>query len=413
MKTFKLLTVATVSVLVMLLSSVAWSAIELTPRFSLSQEYNDNILLSESNRESDWITTVEPGVSLAYARRSLDLTLDYSLRYRFYKDNTTEDQDRFRDVQRGAADLLFFSDRPFTLRTSGTITREPLSERDRDLEFIDTDDWSTVYRLSVIPEYRWQMTPNLSTVVGYSLNLVDYADSRGNDYIEHQGRVTLNQNLTANLDIWVRYQYTENDNDDDLEDFERHEASVGGRYQVGARTSLAAMVGRSMVEYDSGLDTESTIWSTDLTYLLTESLTLALLYSQDYQVTATEGLARSREARFTSTFARPLTSITAAVFWRELDFVRQVRVDESYGVTLGLTRQLSQAFSVGTDAGYERADNLGPDEKYHLYSFGANLGYEYRRLLTTLSYRYRLNDSAVSGDDYRNNTVTLAATIRF
>jgi uncharacterized protein (PEP-CTERM system associated) len=173
------------------------------------------------------------------------------------------------------------------------------------------------------------------------------------------------------------------------------------------------MVGRSKVEYDSGLDTNSTIWSTDLSYLLTDSLTLGLLYSQDYQVTATEGLSRLREARFSLTFTRPLTSVTTAVFWRELDFVRDDRVDESYGATLGLTRQLSQAFSVGTDAGYERADNRGPDEELHRYTFGANLGFEYRRFLTTLGYRYRLNDSDISGNDYRNNIVTLSATVRF
>ena len=413
MKTLKFLAFLLVTAVGLLLSSVAWSAIEVTPRFSLSQEYNDNIFLRESNRQSDWITTVEPGLSLGYTQRSLDLTLDYSLRFRFYQDNTSKDQDSFREVQRGSANLLFFSGRPFTLRTTGTISRETLTERDRDLEYNDTEQRSTVYRVSIIPEYRLRLGPTTTAIFGYTFNLVDYVDSAGNDYIEHQGRLTLNKNLTANLDVWGRYQYTDHDNDDDLEDFDRHEVSVGGRYQIGARTSLAAMVGRSKVEYDSGLDTDSTIWSTDLTYLLTDSLTLALLYSQDYQVTATQGLSRSREARFTSTYTRPLTSITAAVFWRELDFVRQVRVDESYGVTFGLNRQLSQVLSLGTDASYERADNRGPDERYHRYSLGANLGYEYRRFLTTLGYRYRLNDADAAGGDYRNNIVTLGATIRF
>ncbi len=413
MKTFKLLTVATVSVLGILFSSFAWAAIEFTPRFSLSEEYNDNVFLSDNNREDDWITTVEPGIALLYHQRSLELSLDYSLRYRKYKNNSEEDQDSLRDIQRGAVDAVLFGGRPFTLTARGTITRETLNERDRDLEFNDTVDRSTVYRASVTPEYRWRMTPTLTTVIGYSLNMVDYADSEGDDYLEHVGQFSIEKNISQALDIWARYQYTEHDNDEDLEDFDRHEASVGGRYQLGARTSLAAMVGRSKVEYDSGLDSENTIWSTDLSYLLTDSVTLALLYSQDYEITATDGLSRSREARFSTTFTRPLTSVSTAVFWRELDFFRDDRVDESYGATLGLTRQLSQAFSVGTDAGYERADNRGPDEKFHRYTFGANLGFDYRRFLTTLGYRYRLNDSDISGNDYRNNIVTLSATVRF
>lgn len=413
MKPSKLLTIALVTSIGLLFSSVAWSAMELTPRFTLSQEYNDNIFLRESNRESDWITTVEPGLNLGYNQRSLEMSLDYSLRYRFFNSNTSEDQDSFREVQRGAADLLFFGGRPFTLRTTGTISRETLDERDRDLEFNDTVARSTVYRVSLIPEYRLRIGPTAAMIFGYSLNFVDYADQAGDDYIEHQGRTTIEKNISANLDVWARYQYTEHDNDDNLEDFERHEASVGGRYQLGARTSFSAMVGRSKVEYDSGLDTENTIWSTDLTYLLTSSVTLALLYNQDYQVTATDGLSRSREARFATTFTRPLTSVTTEVFWRELDFVQDDRVDESYGANLGLSRQLSQAFSVGTDAGYERADNRGPDEKFHRYTFGANLGFDYRRFLTTLGYRYRLNDSDISGNDYYNNIVTLTGSIRF
>lgn len=417
MKTFKLLTVATVTVLGMLFSSIAWSAIEVTPRFSLSQEYNDNIFLSESNRESDWITTVEPGVSLGYTQRSLDLTLDYSLRYRFFKDNTSEDQDRFRDVQRGSADLLFFSGRPFTLRTTGTIARETLSERDRDLEFNDTVQRSTVYRASIMPEYRLRLGPTTTAIFGYSFNLVDYADSRGNDYIEHQGRVTLNKNVTANLDVWIRYQYTEHDNDDNLEDFERHEASVGGAYRLGARTTMNAMVGRTRIDYDRGDDTTSTVWATDVSYRLSEALQATLAYSQDFTMTALDGLSRTREGSFTLGYQPPMASARTVVFWRELDYQRLNRIDESYGVRLIIDRQIGRSLSAGMDAGYERIDNKDPDpatdEKIHRYTLGASLGYVYRRFDTTLSYRHRYNDSDRSGREYRNNIVTLAGTLRF
>ena len=78
-----------------------------------------------------------------------------------------------------------------------------------------------------------------------------------------------------------------------------------------------------------------------------------------------------------------------------------------------MTHQLSQAFSFGTDAGYERADNRGPDEEFDRYTFGTNLGFDYRRFFTNLGYRYRLNDSDIPGNDYRNNIVILSATVRF
>ena len=417
MKTPKILIVAVALVLGMLFSSAAWSAVDISPRFSLSQEYNDNIYLRESNRQSDWITTVEPGLSLGYSRRSLEMTLDYSLRYRFFKDNTSENQDRFRDVQRGAADLLFFGGRPFTLRATGTVTRETLDERDRDLEFNDTVERSTVYRLSLIPEYRLRVGPTTAVIFGYSFNMVDYAASAGSDYIEHQGRTTIEKNISANLDIWGRYQYTYHDNDRNIEDYDRHEVSVGTNYRLGARTSLNAMIGRTIIDFDQGDDTTRTIWAADLTYLISEALRTTLAYSENFAMTATDGLSRAREGSFSLGYERSLVSAGSVFFWRELDYLRYDRVDESYGVRLNIDRQLGRELSAGVEAGYERFDNTNPapasNEKIHRYTLGSSLGYEYRRLVTSLSYRYRYNDSDLSGRDYRNNIITLSGTLRF
>ncbi len=411
------LTVLLVATGSLLLSTAAWSAVEITPRFSLAQEYNDNIFLRESNRESDWITTVEPGLNLSYNQRSLDMSLDYSLRYRFFRNNTSEDQDRFRDVQRGAADLLFFGGRPFTLRATGTVTRETLDERDRDLEFNDTVNRSTVYRLSLIPEYRLRVGPTMAVIFGYRFNLVDYVDRRGDDYIEHQGRTTIEKNISANLDVWGRYQYTYHDNDRNIEDYDRHEASVGTNYRLGARTTLNAMIGRTRIDYDRGDETTRNIWAADATYLLSAAVQGTLAYSQDFTMTAADGLSRAREASFTLGYQPPRASAQTVIFWRELDFLRQDRVDESYGMRLTIDRQIGRALSAGMEAGYERIDNKDPDpatdEKIHRYTLGGSLGYEYRRFLTSLSYRYRYNDSDLSGRDYRNNIITLSGSIRF
>ena len=414
-KIFRILLLS--SAVLLLVFSSAWSAMELAPRFTLSQEYNDNIFLTESNRESDWITTLEPGLSFGYDHRSLQMTLDYALRYRFFKNNTSEDQDRFRDIQRGAADLLFFSGRPFTLRTTGTITRETINERDRDLEYNDTRDRSTVYRLSLIPEYYLRIGPTMGVVFGYTLNLVDYVDRRGNDYLEHLGRVSINKSLFANLDVWSRYQYTYHDNDNNNEDYDRHEVSVGTNYRLGARTTLTAMIGRTKIDYDRGDETDRTIWSADVTYLFSPVAQGTLAYSQDFTMTAVNGLSKTREASFTMGYQPVFGDLQSVVFWRELDYVQLDRVDKSYGVRLRINRQLGRSLSASMDAGYERIDNKDPDpatdEKIHRYILGGSLNYEYRRIVTSLSYRYRYNDSDLSGRDYRNNIITLSGRLRF
>src|SRR6056297_1355712 len=100
--------VAVSALLCMVLPVSAMAAMEIHPRLSLEQEYNDNIDLTADNEEEDWITTIEPGINLQYDNRSLEGTVDYALRYRFYKDNDEDNLDTFKDVQRADASLLFF-----------------------------------------------------------------------------------------------------------------------------------------------------------------------------------------------------------------------------------------------------------------------------------------------------------------
>ncbi|MDA3808286.1 MAG: hypothetical protein PF440_10315, partial [Thiomicrorhabdus sp.] len=121
-----------------------WATMEVHPRLTLAEEFNDNIFLSSANEEEDWITTVEPGISLSYDNRSVAATVDYSLRYRFYSNNSDESLDKFKDVQRADATVLFFGGRPFTLRLAETISREAIDARD-DNVFNDIENRSTVY----------------------------------------------------------------------------------------------------------------------------------------------------------------------------------------------------------------------------------------------------------------------------
>ena len=65
--------------------------IRLTPRLSAGVEYTDNVRLVPENPESDYITTVTPGITLAFIGRPAGLTLDYDPFYVDYADGTYED----------------------------------------------------------------------------------------------------------------------------------------------------------------------------------------------------------------------------------------------------------------------------------------------------------------------------------
>lgn len=388
-----------------------WAALEFHPYLTVEEEYNDNINLSSSNKEEDWITTLQPGINLTYDNRSVAATVDYSLRYRFYRNNDEDNLDEFEDVQRANASALFFGGRPFTLRVSETITREALDARD-DFEFSDADR-STLYHLTVLPEYNWRLTPTFSLVFGYGYDRLDYAETRGNDSEEHSGRVSLVKILNASSEIFARYEYIAHQSDDE-EEFDRQNYTLGLTQQLGARTTLALEGGYSEVEYDSGYDTDSTTWLVDLGYRLSEALSFALAYSQDFTLTAEDGLTESQEASLTGNYRKESLSASAAVFWNTSDYVRENREDEALGIRCDLSKPLARNLTANFDAEYEHAqfDDV-VDEDVDRVTLGTSLDYLYRRFTTSLGYRYRINESDIDTNDYTNNIVTLSGSVRF
>ena len=385
--------------------------IEIHPSITLQEEYTDNLFLTDNNEQEDWITTVEPGISLSYDGRPVNLAIDYSLRYQFYKNN--DDLDSFENAQRGTAAANFFSGRPFTLSVSGTISRETLDERDNNTDENELVNKSTVYQLSVTPQYRLQISESFSLVFSYSYDRTDYVDPLGNDSEDHTGRLSLVKQLSTNTEISANYSYTVHQSEDD-EEYDEQSYTLGLNQQLGPRTRIRLEGGYSTVEFDTGLGDETTNWLVDLSYQLTAPLTLSLIYTQDFSVTATEGLTKTRDASFVVAYAKESLTASAELFWKFSDYVRQLRKDESYGSRFRLSVPLSRALTSNFNAEYEKAqyDDVTDEEVDH-YSVGASVDYDFRRFLTTLGYRYRLNDSDNNNNDYTNNTVTLSVSLRF
>lgn len=396
-----------------LFSFTSFAQFEFHPRLTLEEEYTDNLFLTNSNEQEDWITTIEPGISLTYDSRSVDVSVDYSLRYQFYRENDDENIDDFEDVQRADASAVFFSGRPFTLTVSESITRETLDEQERNLDDNDLVNRTTVYNTTISPEYRLELPSSFSLVFGYTYDRVDYVSNEGNDSEEHIGRFSLEKELSSNSIISLNYYYTVHQSDTD-EDFDQQDYTVGLTQQVGPRLNLATEVGYSDVEYDNGRDEGDVIWMLTAGYQLSEALALNATYDQSFATSATDGLTKSRSAVLGLAYMKNLVTANAELYWEQTDYLLLNREDDAFGSRLDLTLPLSRAFSTTFDAAYERASYEGtPDEDVDRYSLGASLGYEYRRILASLGYRYHLSDSNITSNDYTNNVFILSATVRF
>lgn len=415
MKSARILIVVLVSIGSVFSVTTAWAAFSWHPRLTLEEEYNDNIYLSSDNEEQDWITTVSPGISLTYDNRSLEATVDYSLRYRFYLNNDQENIDSFDEVQRANASALFFPERPFTLRLTETISSETLDQRYNYAAYNELVNSSTVYHSTITPEYTLRFSPTFSLVLGYVYDRFDYVAPAGIDSEEHLGRVSLMKTLTPTTDVFVRYAYRVHKANVSIEEFDREDYTLGITQRLTSRTTASVEGGYSTVEYDSGLDTNLTTLLANMTYQLSEAINFVLLYSQDFTVTATEGLTERREASFAANYQRESLTAAAQLYWNNADYVLQSREDEALGVRFNLSKPLARAVTSRFDAEYENAqyDDLISNENVNRYILGASLDYTYRRFLATLGYRHLMNDSDININDYTNNIVTLTGTVRF
>jgi hypothetical protein len=80
------------SLLLLILSfpgiSLAQYHLEVTPFITTGEEYNDNLFLDKTNKESDYITTVSPGFNLNFLSQHTTLGLSYSPTFVWYAKNS-------------------------------------------------------------------------------------------------------------------------------------------------------------------------------------------------------------------------------------------------------------------------------------------------------------------------------------
>ncbi len=395
--------------------SLAGAEVEFHPRLTIGEEYNDNLYLTDGNEIEDWITTIEPGINLTYNNRFLDAVIDYSLYYQFYKDQTDANQDNFKDVQRADATALFFVGRPFTLALSEVISREVIDESERNAEYNEIVNRSTVYNTTVTPEYSLQLFPTLSLVVGGTYDRFDYVDSRGSDSEEHEGRVSLVKQLSSSTELYGRYAYARFTSDVNTDEYDRQDYVVGLTQRVGGRTTISAEGGYSDVEYDDNTDADSYNWLIDVVYNLSEPITISINYSQEFDNTIEGDLTKNRDASVRAAYENESLTGASEVYWNNTDYVRTNREDEAYGLRAELSKPLASNLIVNFDAEYERAEyiEIDSDEDIDRFTIGTSLDYEYRRFTASLGYRYRINESDVAGNDYDNNIVTLTGAMHF
>jgi hypothetical protein len=134
--------------------------LSITPTFTLSGEYNDNLFQNSSNRISDFSIAFTPGVTVSVQRPSYRLLAGYNVGGQLYVRET--------ELNGFGKQQQFFADLAYQVAPGVTFTLTDQFVKDRNSNSVTTSGESVgrrdSFRNTLTPRLRWQATP--STALG-------------------------------------------------------------------------------------------------------------------------------------------------------------------------------------------------------------------------------------------------------
>jgi hypothetical protein len=396
-------------------ASFAQTQFELTPSISVSETYDDNIFLTETNKVSDYMTVATPGIALSLLREHTSLSVNYTPSFVWYADRTD------LDTVRHSAGLSFGQDLAQRVRFDLTDT---YLQSDDPLQ--DVQDVQGLRRTR--NEY-WRNSGLAS--LGYIFGTENKVTvSYGHNYIKNN-EVTLDnsevQNPYANLAYWfdvkngveLMYRYVDADfwrGDNLPASSDYKEQNPGIRYIRRFTPNSRAYVGYSYAAYDFAGPLQQDFGVHEGVVGLEHS------FSPEYAVAAGAGyFIRVNEitgnqdgpiysASLTRRFARGSISVGGNGGYEYSN------LQQTIGVTTGFSKyyggyvrgayQVLEWVSVYAGASYRHDDYTLDKTDFFRGSCGARWDF-FRYLYLALDYSYSQHNEDLAFNQYTDNRVTL------
>jgi len=356
-----------------------------SPRLSVGEEFTDNVFLSSDNTtETDFITTVSPGISLGLLWQTAGLDLFYDPSYAYYDEYDENNTWRHQAGLRGW--VLPTKNTRIDLRDSFVNTEDPLSED--DIAVIRTTD------------------PSLP---------VDTGIRRGrNRYSRNFAEANFSHQFGPSDRYRIGYGHTLLENDDPaIEDSTTHNPSAELRYWFLPGWGLDLSGAYTKGEYEINDEVEEWYGSFRLLKKLSPHMDGYLRYSQtnyNYEGENGDDKTYNPSAGIDYIIAENLT-LNFDVGYFINDFDKREDVD---GLTLDarliqtLRRgSINLLARTGYDQSIGQTENLGFEQ---FAEAGASVTYRFTRYVSgSINGFYRYSDYVDSADDRRDDNIRAAA----
>lgn len=433
---------------VILLSVTAYSAfakLEISPSVELRENYTDNVLLSRTDREDDFITIITPSISLKYLRPFLDSSLDYGLNFRFYSRHSELNETDIRDTQYLSTQNQLRPLKWIFVDIFDVYQQVPIDVRDQialENNFVNLTV-SNIFAVS--PHVEFPLSQTFVARLGYLFTDVWYKAEEGNDSNSHIAFGSLEKRLSQKFTTTLKYNYLAQ-TPEKTESYDRYEGSVAGAYRVTSKFQIYGEVGEAKFDFKKRKDSTITFWNIDAEYSTTEGTPEGIYrgISKDIPKGTFLGVSYGISFGGSGVIGTPsfiaadikTTSISLGAFERrrfDLRFNtgRKLRIginpyhiidkyieidrkDKIIGATLDLKKPILRELTASAYILLEKLKFFPETEKVSRFSIDGGLDYTLsRRITTSIHYSYNSKNSDFDIKDFHSNVVGLKVLYTF
>jgi hypothetical protein len=365
--------------------------VEFKSRLVVSEEYNDNILDTKTNKKTEFITRAMPGFSLKYFAKRLDLDSSYNFDYRYYAKGTKGDEYTHNLLSKATLSLI---ENFFFVQLSDSYKRVTLDvARDNTDEslFVNQSDQN----IGVISPYLvWRVGSNSTIKTGYRYTNTWYKEPSGVDKREHYAFADASHELLSGF--FLTWGYSFSDTNTSVNKFERHNAYGGFRYEYANKSFIFGKVGNTWQSFDTRKNISNVFWDAGLTHefpIVTATLESKVQYSEDPLRSSI------KETVYSGKFERALErgSLVFSGAYSEFE-ITETGVTDSKRVSLRalgkyeITDNLKLSLSVLGD----RFNQKTPDDYPYRLTGIAGVSYSFNDgLIASLSYTHITNRNQI------------------
>jgi hypothetical protein len=377
------------------------------PSITLGEEYDDNIFLTRNGKVGDFISRVNPSLTLLYKTRAWDLTLDDTFQWWYYakqEDGTYSNYGSLSSKLTVVENFLYFD-------VTDNYTNEVINPRGPSTSSNLSVNRTDANNLNATPYLKYQIDPATAATAGFAYTNIWYRSGAGINRQQYKGFLTLEHRISPRLNTSLKAEYLADRPTAPEPDDNETAVSLSALYKLGQKIELDAATGYRWIKFSGGSSSDAPEYDLAATYHLSESGEVRLRASQLFGFSVNQGIVKSSTQQLRVRWGKQL-SVSGEIYHTRDDYVEIDQTNNALGGTVGLAYTPHVRMKYQVNGSYER-DKFSPQhERRKVYGTSAIAEYRLTRVATvSLGDYYTRSSGDIETDNFIDNIVALQLRI--